>query len=114
MKCRSVVNEVVQEATVLFGKPWVVNEDYLNSLLEHCDIIDELMAEFDAIGFDVDVNPVEQTIEVEMICPLMIIQTKGEDHKLFQLMGKCNECWFSYVDDSNSGVHMIFPSVWTV
>jgi sRNA-binding carbon storage regulator CsrA len=110
IKSFDTVYPVVAEATKTFSPSWKLNEERLDILKEYCDVIDDLIHEFDGSSIEVEIVDIKKNIKITIECPEITILSK--QHMYYELVERSVEFGFSLSDDDNLNVKFVFPSVW--
>jgi sRNA-binding carbon storage regulator CsrA len=110
IKSFDAVYPVVAEATKTFSPSWKLNEERLDILKEYCDVIDDLIHEFDGSSIEVEIVDIKKNIKITIECPEITILSK--QHMYYELVERSVEFGFSLSDDDNLNVKFVFPSVW--
>jgi hypothetical protein len=110
IKSFDVVSMAVEEATNKFSNLWKLNGDKYKSLKHYCNMIDNLVDEFESKSLVAKVNENDMTIEVKMEC--IDLDIYEHNHQYYELIQKTKSIGFSAKDETNMWVEFVFSGVW--
>lgn len=110
IKCYDVVLWVVDEATERFSPLWEIDNENLNILRQYCEIMDDILKEFDGSEFTVDVDEVNLTVSIEAVFEDITIQETA--HPFYDIVKRAISVSFNQSNDGDIAVKLVFPSVW--
>ena len=111
IKCVDIVGMIVDEATKRFSPIMIEDSEKKETLNQYCNVIDNLIEEFDGDSIEVNVDEINMTISIKMFCDEITIETKS--HPFYELIKRSLSVNFSYErKDNNMSVEFVFPSIW--
>lgn len=90
----ALATDMIDEAKERFGERYVVNDTRYVDLNEICDIIDELIKEFDCLFAEATVDEETTELIISIVCDEIILQ-HGREHKFFDLCNLVDSIRFS-------------------
>ena len=105
-----IVEMVVDEATDQSNGLWIISESNKDKMRNSCNLIDQLISEFDCESAEADVNDETLKLKISIVCPDMIFE-HGRTHLFFDLIQNVESFSFSAVEDSLKA-DFIFAGLW--
>ena len=109
-KSFDVASTVLEEANKRFSPIWKPNNERVAIFQQYCDVVDDLIEEFDGESIDVEVDEIKMTICLRIECADITIKTKS--HKYYELMQRTVSFGFEATDSDMIALKLVFPSVW--
>ena len=110
IKCFSIAEEIINEATERFGSSFKVNNEKLSIFKEYCEAIDLIAEEFDGTSIEVEVDEITSEISITLESEEIIIES--ESHILCELLKRTVRYGFSASEDGNLLTKLVFPTLW--
>ena len=110
IKCTDTVLELVDEGTKRFRPIFRVDEYKLDILKQYCGYIDDMISEFNALSYDVEIDEISMNISISIECEEIIIE--NYKHVFYELIKHTNVHKFSVSKDNNLVVTLVFPPIW--
>lgn len=105
-----IVEMVIDEATEQFGNRWVIPNAKKNNLKTDCELIDQLVSDFDCESAEADIDDETLKLKVSVVCPDMVLEY-GRTHPFFTLIQHAESFRFSAIEDSLK-VDFVFAGLW--
>lgn len=105
-----IVEMVIDEATEQFGNRWVIPNAKKNTLKTDCELIDQLVSDFDCESAEADIDDETLKLKVSVVCPDMVLEY-GRTHPFFTLIQHAESFSFSTIEDSLK-VDFVFAGLW--
>lgn len=109
--CYSAVDEVIEKANAKFGNRYHISKEMSARLDTICEIIDEMIPEFDCEAYDVDVNEVTMRFTIGFEC-LDFILHDGSSNRFFELINLVDGFLFKKKEDSVLRTEFYINSMW--
>lgn len=111
VKCFDVVNDVIRIETDNLNGEYEPDAERVDILKEYCEIIDDLLKEFDGISIEVDVD--ETTLWINIALEVGDILISKREHEFYELVKRSVTVDF-YRDKKSKNLvcRFVFPSVW--
>lgn len=110
IKCWDILNEVLTEATSQFAPTMTPNYDRVQKVKIFCNHVDTFAAEMDATEYHVNVNEENTDITVEVTCPLVYVEDRGD---AFYKLARVSKLFgFKENKDGDIVVSFVIPGVW--
>ena len=77
-----IVEMVVDEATDQFNGLWIISESNKDKIRNNCNLIDQLISEFDCESAEADVNDETLKLKISIVCSSMLkdhVRTNDRD-----------------------------------
>ena len=112
IKSFDVLETVIDEASKQFGIGWKINQDYYHAIKTYCEIFDNVMYQYNAIAFDVEVDDISMDIIIGMVCPDATVTP--QDTIMLRLMELAKEYRISSSssEDNSLEFKFVFSSIW--
>lgn len=109
--CYSSVLKLISEASRRFGNQFCVNKAKAENLEEVCEIIEELISEFECEHFDATVNDEEKSLTLSVWYDDIILQG-GSSHSFFSLIKMLDSFSFSKSNEDSLRIDMNINRLW--
>lgn len=110
INCFDVASIVIEEANKQFAPIWRMNTERYCILKQYCDVIDKLCEEYDGESYEVEVDDVNMTISITLVCFDMVIE--GINNNFSILAKRAISLSFASSDEGNLAIKFTFPSLW--
>lgn len=112
IKSFDVVKDTVDEETALLRGEYEPDAERVGILKQYCEIIDDLLAEFDGVSISTDVDEATLWISIALELGKEMTLTDRE-HKFYELVKRSVTADF-YRDKGSKNLvcRFVFPSVW--
>lgn len=105
-----IVEMVIDEATEQFRNRLVIPNAKKNTLKTDCELIDQLVSDFDCESAEADIDDETLKLRVSVVCPDMVLEY-GRTHPFFTLIQHAESFSFSTIEDSLK-VDFVFAGLW--
>lgn len=109
--CYDDVKDMVDEASAQFGEGYELNRYKFNQLDEICEIVDELVLEFECECVDIAVDDMTKQLTIAIECDEMIL-IGGRTHEFFKLIAMLDSFVFSKAKRDTLRVEFNLNNMW--
>ena len=109
--CFSAVDEVIEKANLKFGEQYHLNKDKADRLETICEIIDQMIPEFDCEAYDVDVDDITRRLTIGVECFDLILH-QGTSNKFFELINLVDGFRFSKKEEDVLRTEFYLNTMW--
>lgn len=110
IKCIDLANDVIDEATERFKPEYRESDGLREEFCDICDIIDDLIEDVLAEGFEVDVD--DETKDIIIVVESINLVTYEIDHYFYEAIERCKAFSFSRNGEGDLVTTFRFPGVW--
>ena len=111
--CRDTALDAINKRTEELSGIGILNSDKLNAIMECCDILDEVLGEFDVRTYSIKIDS-EENIQFVIECDSFILD--NGDSSFYRLMSRARTLIFSDVeqetDEELIKITLIYDGVW--
>ena len=107
----SAVNEVIEKANIKFGGQYRLNEEKATKLEAICEIIDQMIPEFDCEAYDVDIDDITKRLTIG-IESFDLILHRGASSQFFELINMVDAFRFSKQEDDVLRTEFYLNKMW--
>ena len=113
IRCRDIALDAINKKTEELNSVGILNSDKLNAIMECCDILDEVLSEFDVRTCSIKIDS-DENIQFVIECDSFILD--DGDSSFYRLMSRAKTLIFSDVeqetDEELIKITLIYDSVW--
>lgn len=107
-----IVTEVIEKASSRLGDSYVLGDEQLDGLEKICEIIDNMVFEFECEGVNAEVDEETTRLTISVECAEIVISEPGRTHELFTLIGMCDSFCFSKAVENVLRVDFHIDNIW--
>lgn len=108
--CYEIAEPMIARATERFAPGFIEDTDRKQMFERYCHAFDQMMDEFDAESFSVEIDDDDMTVALSFESMEFIVS--GKQHLFLQFMERSVEFSVYWVDTCTAGVKFTFPSIW--